>query len=366
LTHRAIVLALAAVLMCALAFAGWEWVLFETYGPSHFLFHLAGQRSDGDYLAKKFALLAPLVGHLGCLGVGIGLYAGRAIGLHRNLLASAAILWLLGFAAIALLPYRDTVLIANPETGRVKLALGSIVWRTAGTAILLAGAACSGILLFRNRHEHRRSPESLFVVGWVLAELLAYFVLTPFPAARRVFGATFALGILAARTVSRMQRARPERIPPGWVVPFGIVGGVLVAALDTFDAFPEKALAERAAAFTHPESNEGRVWFSGHWGFQYYCERAGMLPAIPGQSVFQPGDWFVAALYPNDSRFMFRHDAGSHELNVPEHSRERVAVFVWQDWLSGTTVPSYYGGKDPVLGRDYPRFRIAVYRIIAE
>ena len=46
------------------------------------------------------------------------------------------------------------------------------------------------------------------------------------------------------------------------------------AAIDTLDAFPEKHCAERAAALTADRPAESTVWYIGHWGFQYYCERA--------------------------------------------------------------------------------------------
>ena len=39
---------------------------------------------------------------------------------------------------------------------------------------------------------------------------------------------------------------------------------------------------------------------------------------------------------------------------------------VWDDWLSAQTAPNFYGGIDPVTGRDHPRLRVVVYRIIRE
>jgi len=368
LTHRALRLALLAVVVGVQCFADWEGLLLAKYGQSHFLFHLADQDPGADFFRAKYALLAPLAGHLGCLGIGIGLYAGRAIGIPRTVLAAVAVLWGAGAAAIAVLPFKDTILVQNHETEHINLALGSLVWRTSGAIVLLIAAGCCCMLLFRRRRRRplRWSADSLFVVGWVLLEIAGYFALTPFPAARRVFGVTFALGVLAARTVSRSQRM-PGRRPPHWVLAFGIAAGVLIAALDTFDAFPEKDLAERAAAATHAASSpDQRVWFIGHWGFQYYCERAGMVPAIPGQSVFEPGDWFVRPLYPDDGRFFFRPYAGGVELMPPDDSCELVEVFVWDDWLSATTIPNYYGGKEPVLGRDHPRLRVGIYRIVKE
>jgi hypothetical protein len=33
------------------------------------------------------------------------------------------------------------------------------------------------------------------------------------------------------------------------------------------------------------------------------------------------------------------------------------------DVLSAKTVPNFYGGADPVAGRDHPRLRVRVYRL---
>src|SRR5262249_20808760 len=146
----------------------------------------------------------------------------------------------------------------------------------------------------------RRSPDSAFVVGWVLLELAAYFALTPFPAARRLIGPSVALAVLAARLV-RLRKMPPPR----WVVPTAIAFGIAVAAIDMLDAYPEKVLAERAAAAI-PE--RGRtVWYAGHWGFQFYSERAGMRPLVPGASRAEPGDYLVLPLYPDDVKFYRPH-----------------------------------------------------------
>jgi hypothetical protein len=244
------------------------------------------------------------------------------------------------------------------------LTLAAAVWRTAGAAVLLTAAGCAGVLLLRikGRKGMRWSADSGFVVGWVVLELAGYFVLTPFPAARRVVGLTAAVAVLAARAVSRVSRANPGRRPPGWVVPFGVGVGVLVAALDTYDAFPEKALAEEAAAVAQSRPPAARVWYVGHWGFQYYCERAGMRPVVPGQSELAPGDDLVLPLYPDDQDF-YRPYPGSVPIRPPADAVERIAEFVWDDRLSAQTIPNFYGGTEPIIGRNHPRLRVAVYRV---
>ena len=39
---------------------------------------------------------------------------------------------------------------------------------------------------------------------------------------------------------------------------------------------------------------------------------------------------------------------------------------MWDDAISGQTVPNFYCGVDPVVGRDHPRLRVVVYRIRKE
>jgi hypothetical protein len=371
LTHRRLRLAAAAVGVAVLAFAAWEWLLWEGYGRSHFLFHVREQqreRAIAEGLRDKAGLLPPLVAHLGCLAVAVGLYAGRAVGVRRGVLVAAAVLWVVGVGLVASLPYETAVLVRGKEPGFVKLTLTAVVWRTAGAAVLVLAAGCAAMLLVRRPRGRRdgfglrMSADSAFVVGWVLIELAGYFGLTPFPAARRVVGLTVALGVLAARTVSRVSRARPDRRPPRWVVPFGVAIGVAVAALDTFDAFPEKVIAERAAAVIAERDGQVRVWYSGRWGFQYYCERAGMRPAVAGQSELMPGDYLVLPVFP-DSRPHDRRESVHTLRTGPGDAAELVAELVWDDALPAQTVPNFYGGNEPVIGRGHPRLRVRVYRL---
>jgi hypothetical protein len=49
---------------------------------------------------------------------------------------------------------------------------------------------------------------------------------------------------------------------------------------------------------------------------------------------------------------------------VRKEEGEVVVEIVWEDGLSAQTVPNYYGGINPVVGRDHPRLRVVVYRIV--
>ena len=365
-THRRLRLAVVAGLVAAMAFAAWEAFLGVKYGRSHFLFHAGAQSGGGDVIRDKLALVPALVGHLGCLSVGIGFYAARAVRIPRRFLVLAALLWVLGVALITVLPYQSTVLVHGKQPGHDKLTLPATLWRTSGTGVLLVAAASAVMLLIRGGGRGLatgRRADTLFVVGWVLLELAGYFALTPFPAARRLVGLTLALGLLAARTVSRVSRARPDRRPPRWSVPLGIAAGVLVMAVDTFDAMPEEAAAVQAAEVVAAERPTGTTWYVGHWGFQYYCERAGMRPVVAGRTRLEAGDFLVLPLFPDEKGF-WRPFPGWIRIHPPADAVELLAEMTWNDRLSAQTIPNFYGGVDPLVGRDHPRLRVAVYRVL--
>ncbi len=359
LTHRRFALAALAVGLCVAVFVGWELLLVQKYGQSHFAFHAGSSGSGGlrVFASGKFDLLGPLAGYLGCLAVGAGLLAGAALRVTRRWLVGVAVVWCVGFVLVATLPRRWTM--PNPDVSAV-----SVFWSVGGAVWVVAVAACACVMLIRVRKglSLRANNTSLFVVGWVVIEVVAALGLTPFPAARRVIGLTLVMGLLAARAVSRINRACPERKPARWVFAVGIGTGVLIAAFDTLDAYPEKVCARGAVEFTRDRPASATVWYVGHWGFQYYCEREGLKPLIAKQTVARAGDYIVLPVYPEGDGFP-RPYAGFNVAHPHPWNADAVGEVVWDDWLSARTVPNFYGGIDPVSGRDSPRLRVRVYRL---
>lgn len=339
ITHGRFRLAVLAGLVATAVFAGWEAWLYSRYGESHFLYHLADQRaSTGNWLHEKSALIPGLVGHLGLLGFGIAMWVAGPLGVSNRVLAAAAIVWFLGVASIYGIP---------EESFRARN-----VWRPAGTGVMLVAAASAGILLLRRR-QLRSSRDSWFVIGWVLLELAGYFLLTPFPAARRVIGLTIAIGVLAARVV----RLIPARKPPTWILPFGFLLGASTAGLDAFDAFWEQLHAQSARV------DSKRTWFAGHWGFQYYCEREGYTLIVPGESVLQRGDYLVLPIQPDDGRFHRPH-IGLIPIQPPPECVELLTITEFPSGpLVPRTVPNFYGGSDPIEGWRGPKMSVGIYYV---
>ncbi len=359
ITHRRFALASLAVGACVTVFGGWELWLAQKYGQSHFAFHASSSGGGGlrEFVQSKLNLIAPLGGYVGCLAVGAGLLAGSALRVPRRWFVGVAVVWCVGFVLAATLPRRWTML--NADVSAI-----TAFWQFGGAVWLAAVAACAGALLFRVRKglSIRANAGTLFVVGWLVIEVVAALGLTPFPAARRVIGVALVMGLLAARAASRISRARPERQAPPWVFAVGIAVGVLVAAFDTLDAFPEKVCAEGAAEFVRGGAPSGQVWYVGHWGFQYYCEREGMKPLIAKQTVARAGDYVVLPVYPDGDWFP-RPYAGFDVTHPSAWVAEVIGEVECDDRLSAKTVPNFYCGVDPVSGRDAPRLRVRVYRL---
>ena len=338
-SQRKIAPGIVAVAVAIAGFAAWEWWLTGQYGRSHFWFHVQDQRvegqSVGETISTKIALVQPLLGQFGGLMIGFALAVAapkrpRATLLITAICCTAAI-------PILLLPNRD--------------------WPIAGGTFQIFGLLAVGIIAWRSVEEFPRllSNRCLFLFGWVALEIAATFALTPFPAARRIMGASFALAILG------IAAAGVNGVSLRYCSGLAIVYSLLFFAIDCWDAQVEPRMAERAAEYTRPESGE-TVWFNGHWGFQYYCDRAGMKAVIPGDTKLKAGDWLITPVIPDDGGF-YRPWHGGAKFKIDPERVKPVAILTWDDVLLAQTIPNLYGGGVPIQNRDHPRLTLAIYRV---
>lgn len=348
--------AVLAGVIAGVLFTAWEAWLDWRYGVSHFLFHV-GDQSTAAW--DKGLLLQPFVAFLGGLMAGWGLYAARSVGFSRWVVRGTSLIAVGGCAAVCLTPGSAAVLLRNEQTGSVRFDLPGAVFGGLGIATLVTGVLVLARTVVRDTGRPRRSIAGWFLIGWVLIELAAYFALTPFPAARRVmpFGVAFAL--CACRLVGLTARAgvRPER----WVIGFLIASGGGLLALDIWDAQPEKQLA-RQAAVVIGDRGPHRVWTQGHWGWQYYADRAGMSLTVPGRTLMREGDWLILPVTPTPDGF-FRPYHGEAVVHPDPDALRHIARLTWDDRLPAQTIPPLYGGVVPITGRDHPRLTVDVYRV---
>jgi 4-amino-4-deoxy-L-arabinose transferase-like glycosyltransferase len=109
-----------------------------------------------------------------------------------------------------------------------------------------------------------------------------------------------AVAIVAMRRLDSVQGASASadnvRLEVTWreVGPVLAAGAVafLVAWSDTWWANDVRAMAKELTDRYRPPG-DGKVWFQGHWGFQYYCDRYGAKAVDHRHLRLRPGDWLI-------------------------------------------------------------------------
>jgi 4-amino-4-deoxy-L-arabinose transferase-like glycosyltransferase len=334
----------------ALLCISWEYWLFSKYGRSHFLLHAQEQSATSDWWANKLMLIPPSLTYIGLLTGGWGLYAGVSTGFPRWLVYSVAGYGVLGTLAVVFVPM-------NQLLPNLQVNLPNVVFAPLGIGLLVTLLLASLRFFFRcPSGRFRWNRHSLFLVGWLLWEGIAYFLLTPFPAGRRVMTFSLVAALVACRMVSLGRR--PASI---WMSGYLLFTGFGLFALDAWDALPERELARQAAAVAKPEPG-GQYWTQGHWGWQYYTDREGMKLVVPGKTLLRAGDVLVLPREPDPYGF-YRPYHGGANFNIVEENLELLKDLTWEDVVVGQTIPTLYGGYYPITQRDQPRLRVQVYRV---
>jgi hypothetical protein len=358
--------ALAAALQ---TFCTWELLTAILYERSHFLNALR----FGGKLSHKLYLLIPLFDHLGGVLPTVVLLALAALGCRRRWRVAAAAGVVLGFVLVAVVgnPFAvDAELIPLPLGLSVRLTPDYQIAHTLFFLLGLGSVVVMRFVLVRLLAAEvapiRARRDTQFLVLWLALELVGYVVLTPFAAVRRLLGLAVVLTLLSGRLAARAPGAA-GRSGVGEACGFGIVLGLAFFALDLREAEVQCAAAADAAAWIRQQGN-GRVWYVGHWGWQFHAESNGMEPVIvayepapgsvplPRPSRLRAGDWLVV---PDE-----RVHRQSIELDAA-HLREEVVLW-YADGIPLRTVPCYYAGIAPVEHHDGDRLRVQVYRVTSD
>ncbi len=349
-----------AVLAAVGLFVAWEFLMAVLYGDSHFLVSLQGRApgSLGDLLREKSELLlVQLPEYLGGLLPAVGVLGLAALGVSRRWLAAAAAAVLGGFAALTFLGSGDV-----SKWPREFLAADAVC-SLFSLGILLVLLAAT-LRLFATDAARRR--DTLFLLLWLGLEVLGYFALSPNAAVRRLLGIAVLLTLLVGRLAARTCIS-PSRRRTVWGVALGGAGlGLAFAALDLREARVQQAAAEDAAAWVGAHGG-GRVWYVGHWGFQYAAEHCGMLQVVPqylpyqgylelpGPSRLHAGDWVVV---PKEYNRVHRQN-----VSLSTAPLEPAVTLAFEDPVPLRTVWCYYLGRVPVERHAGPRLEVDVYRV---
>ena len=321
-------------------FVAWEGYVAHRYGQSHFMYHLSWVGQTPLRGATALGLLA----FVGALAPAVGLLAAAAVGVPAVGAVGAALAVVVVVAAVMPVPVER------------------VAYTAVGVGVWAAVLACGWQLVGPAARGRDRRP-SWFLLAWLGVEVVVAIDISPFPAARRYLGTIVVLSLLVARAIAdRSAMAAGDARPsprPRWrpaVVAFWWLNAALGLAYwwaDRDAAEAERTAFATAAAVVDDRRSPGQTaWFTGHWGLQFYAERAGFQPLVGGRSTVHKGDWLIMA----------RHGVATQHLLLPRPRPLSVVQQVAPADADPVSTNPYYGSDVPVERRQGPPVWLTVMR----
>ena len=375
--RRQWLLGLVASTIAVCIFAGWEVYLTQAYGRSHFLVQVDQRRNKPQKtdekgfllervgnevvatIEKKAGLATPLAGYVG--GLIPLLIPLTLLGFRCRPAISCGAMFLLffEFLMMAIVPNQWGRLWHDPHNDD-EFSISTIVVGINGICLLiLMGVACAKLCIRgwnRRRIQMRHDKKTLLLIGWLGIELVAYFALSPFGATRRVMSIVIVSTLIVGRLLSLIKPTNDARRAIRMATVLGIVYGLTVAWTDFRDAMVERsALRDSIDWIDRRNSEHGAIWYTGHWGFQYYAEQAGLKPVFPDESVLEEGDWLI---YPDS----LIRPYGQMIILEPPFAEKEIVIEWYERWPLRTN-PDFYSGYLPIRHHEGHRIRVTIFRI---
>jgi hypothetical protein len=365
--YRRLRLGLLACAAAGLVFVAWEGLIAVCVGASPFLGQCIWFSAlNPSFGAKIGHLLQALPTLLGGLAPAVMLLGLTALGCSRRVVLGAGAGVGVGYLLLGIVPDSAAVLLRSPHTGKPWLTLPWAVCGTLGIATCVTLAAVVRRLWQGPRPEGwpwlgprwpaRRAE--WFLLLWLGLELAGYFVLSPFPAARRILAIVVVCTLLAGRLAARTCRGPEQRALLHWVALGGVGLGLGFCGVDWRDAWAQKEAAERAAVQARGRPPGATAWFLGTWGFEFYARRAGLRPLVLGRSRLHRGDRLV--VYDN---YFLLQDRLRQLDGAPLEVVDRVRV---ADALPLRAAIDYYSGAISLRHHHGTRASATVYRVAAD
>jgi len=267
------------LLIPAGAFLAYQYLTFRLYGQELFSAAAAyAQNQQDSYgISKTVAGFNALTFTGGCFA-GV-LFCAPFLWRRRTLawIAASAGLLVTLFLAAGLMTRNYAWL--NGGT-RLAVEVQIIIWSAGGVCVL-----AMALMEVWQKWDAVSWLLALWVVGMLLFSAFFNWTVN----VRSILPMAPAVAILMFR---RLAQTRPK-LPSG--IKFSIIGcailSLLVAQADFQEAnLPRTATQSICAQYA---GAPGRMWFEGHWGFQYYMQSAGAWPLDSDQLAFMPGDFLV-------------------------------------------------------------------------
>jgi hypothetical protein len=335
-------LGFVALSSAAAVFAAWELAVYLHEGASHFWFVLG--LKDPIRRGSSPGLAIPLVTCIGGVAPLLALVVLIGLGGGWCTVIAGSIVVLAGYALIAWRDWQWTVL-GMPWT--ILGVMGVLTW----AAILVA--AWRIVLEGSKTKADGQGRDQWFLIAWLLIELIAYFSISPFPAVRRIMGLVIILTLIVGRLAAQGRLTNNSCASMWFVAVLGVVLGGGFAALDWWEArVRQSAVAVAIARIHHYDPAPSRIWFTGHWGFQYYAEQTGMIPIIADGEALHAGDWLLLTLAGQDSQMIW----------FPPGTFDRYSEISPVDLVPLTTEHLYLGDA-PIEHHEGPRVRFGIGRM---
>ncbi|HTL28298.1 MAG TPA: hypothetical protein VL282_03720, partial [Tepidisphaeraceae bacterium] len=182
----------------------------------------------------------------------------------------------------------------------------------------------------------------LALLAWVAVEAAMGLALSPFPAVRRLFALMIPTTLLLARCAFQRRADTAGVSQSDWRFACAIclLLAMFYYAVDLEDAWVRKRSVEGAVATAKQSDPNAHVWVIGHWGAEYYGERAGASLLVPDQSILKRGDFIVAA-----------DGVHTQMVRLPRQTLEVVARPLTRFCVPWTASPAFYAGIAPLERR---------------
>jgi hypothetical protein len=332
-------------------FSAWEAFVYAQEGASHFI--VAITIVDAIRRSSLPGLGLPLLTCIGAMAPGLLLLALIALGAKR---------WLVMLAAIGLV-------LAYGSIGWVELPTAMEDWATGVFAILgtLIWAMVAAICVRLMKDESGRMNDekglvssasctmlqcrpSFFLIGWLAIEIGSYFSLSPFPAVRRTMAILVIMTLLAGRLAVRYVASRRGLVALAATV--SVVMGSAFGMLDWWEARVRQQAAYEVSARIRSYDSSAPIWYTGHWGLQFYAEELGMKPVIADGEPLRKGDWLVLTLGGQDTQ----------QVWFPPGAFDRFKEVAPDDHIPFSTIGFYLAGA-PLTYHTGPRVDIGIGRM---
>lgn len=140
---------------------------------------------------------------------------------------------------------------------------------------------------------HRRDADSNLLFLWFIGTLVFAAFVNWTTAARSILPLVPAAGILIARRIEQRGNFQKNISLRQILIPLAGAAAVALAVTWADSSLANSARTASTTIIENYMTRQNNIWFSGHWGFQYYMERFGARPFDIDRSMPAAGDTFI-------------------------------------------------------------------------